>query len=66
MNVTKELIHELYHRNCKDTGYKMDYIKAAIFTASVLKISPLQIWMAFPCLDVMDQVAKGTHPYCKK
>jgi hypothetical protein len=43
----------------------MDEIRAADFVAQLLKLHPLEIWVALGTLQTMKQIAAGTHPVCK-
>lgn len=58
----RELRQEIYIRVCRDSKFKLDYIQAAWLAASMLRCHPLEIWMAMPCMDVMQQIANGDHP----
>lgn len=55
-------IQKVYIRVCRDSGFKMDGVQAATLAAKVIGCSPLEIWLAMPSLNVMDQIAKGDHP----
>lgn len=63
---TRKKCQEAYIRVCRDSGWKMDYIDAAIFTGKLIDIHPLILWGAFSGFDQMDRIAKGEHPVCKK
>lgn len=56
-------IRDLFIRVCRDAGYHSDGVKAAILTAKVFGISPLQVWCAVGSLETMHRLADGTHPY---
>jgi len=60
---THNNIQEAFVRVCQDSGWKMSHIDAAIFTAKVLNIHPLEVWIAFSSLDAMAQIANHSHPY---
>jgi hypothetical protein len=62
MTHTRETIQQMFVRVCRDSGFKLDTMRAATLAARVLGISPLEIWIALPSLNVMDQIAAGTHP----
>lgn len=55
-------IQRAYIRYCRDSRFTLDAVRAAIFTASVLRVHPLEVWLAMPCLDDMDRIAAGSHP----
>lgn len=57
--INNKTITEMYERVCKDSGYKLDMQKAATLTASVLKISPLEVWIGVGSVDKMIQIASG-------
>lgn len=57
----KEL-QDLYIRTCRDSGFGLDSVQAATLVAQMIGCSPLEIWMAMPCLSVMDEIASGKHP----
>jgi len=57
-------IQQFYIRACRDTGWKMDYIRAAQFAGKVLGLSPISIWCAFGDLKLMEKIAAGDHPAC--
>jgi hypothetical protein len=60
--MTREAIQDMFIRTCRDSGFSMDWVRAAQFTADVLKINPLQVWLAMPSADVLEEIAAGTHP----
>lgn len=62
--MTRGDYQRFFIRVCKDSGYRMEYTKAAIFAGKVLGVSPLEFWIAFGDLKVMEQIAKGDHPAC--
>jgi hypothetical protein len=39
----------------------MSAVDAAIFTANVLNIAPLEVWIAIGSMDTMMQIANGSH-----
>lgn len=63
--MTREQIQQFYIRVCRDSGFRLDYIQAAILTSRVIGCSALEIWLAFSSLGVMEEVAKGLHPSTK-
>ena len=63
---TRKEIQDLYIRICRDSLFKMDYIRVAHFVADMLKISAIEVWMAFSNMSTMERIAAGTHPVCKK
>jgi hypothetical protein len=40
----------------------MDYARAAAFAGQVGGFSALDVWLAMPSLDVMQDIASGKHP----
>lgn len=70
MTPSRELIQEIYIRICKDSGFKMDYIQAAILTANVLNADKyvthaLEVWSAIGSFSLMEEIATGKHPVTK-
>lgn len=60
--VARDLVQQVFIRVCRDSGFTLATQEAAALAAGALGLSPLQIWMAMPSLDVMDKIAAGTHP----
>jgi hypothetical protein len=58
-------IQQIYVRVCRDSGFGLDSIRAATLTANMVGCSPLEVWLAMPSLDVMDEIAAGQHPVAK-
>jgi len=58
----RKFIQDLYIRVCRDSGFNMDYIRAAHFAGMVGGFHAMDVWIAMPSLEVMQQIAKGTHP----
>jgi hypothetical protein len=58
----REALQQAFIRICRDSGFQLDAERACALAAKVLGRSPLEIWMAMPSLDVMREVAAGTHP----
>ena len=55
----QKIIRELYIRTCKDSGYQLEWAKAAKFVADELDTHPLQVWVAFPSMEDMKKIAEG-------
>lgn len=55
-------IQMAYIRICRDSGWRMDYIRAAQFVADLYGISALEVWTTFGGLDIMQDIAQGKHP----
>lgn len=55
-------IQMAFIRVCRDSGWRFDHARAAIFVGNLLKISPLEVWTAFGNLDTMEEIARGEHP----
>ena len=64
MKWTRKQIQDLFVRCCRDSNWTGDAIKMAIFTANILKIDPLEVWLAMPSLSVMEDIANHNHPVC--
>lgn len=60
--MTKEAIQKLFIRVCRDSGFRLDEVNAAIITAKAAGIHPLEVWIALPSLTTMAQIARGEHP----
>jgi len=61
----RKTITDLFIRTCKDSGFQLPYDQAAALTAGVLKISPMEVWVACGTLDTMQRIATGEHPACQ-
>lgn len=64
--MTREELRQFYIRTCRDAGWGMDHVKAALFAGRVLGVSPLEFWIAFGDLGLMERIARGDHPVCHK
>lgn len=60
--ISRETKQDLFIRTCRDSGFRLDAIDAAIITANAIGCHPLEIWTAMPSLSVMEKIAKGNHP----
>lgn len=58
----RETIQKAYIRICRDSNFQIEYINAAILTANVLKISPIEVWIAIGDFGAMKKIAKGGTP----
>lgn len=58
--VDRATIQKVYVRVCQDSNYTMNSVDAARLAAQILKISPLEIWIAVGSIDMMDRVAAGS------
>jgi hypothetical protein len=56
------MIQELFIRVCRDSGFTLDAARAAGVAAIAFGCHPLEVWMAMPSLDVMNEIAAGKHP----
>lgn len=61
----RKLKQDIYIRVCKDSGFQLDSTRAAILAANVIGCHPMEIWMALD-VDLMNRIASGEHPVCKK
>tara|TARA_R110000772_G_scaffold99174_2_gene198828 strand:- start:667 stop:873 length:207 start_codon:yes stop_codon:yes gene_type:complete len=66
MPATRKQIQDLFLRVCKDSEYTLEWDRASSLTAAILKIHPLQIWLAMPDIDTLIAIATGDHPITKK
>lgn len=57
----RKAIQMAYIRVCRDSGWRMDYIQAAHFTAKLLGMTAFDIWFTLD-LQTMQKIAKGEHP----
>jgi len=62
--MTREEIQNIYIRICRDSGWRLSHTSAAILSAKVIGLHPLEIWCQFSDMDVMERIAKGEHPAC--
>lgn len=58
----RETIQKLFIRVCRDSGFKLSADRAAVLTADIAGCHALDVWIALPSLDVMSDIAAGTHP----
>lgn len=58
----RKFIQDLYIRVCRDSGFAMEYTRAAHFAGKVGGFHAMDVWTAMPSLQVMEQIAKGEHP----
>jgi len=65
MKYDRTTIQQLFIRICRDTKFKMSAIDAAYLAAKVLDCHPLEIWLAMPSFDTMEEIANGSHLICK-
>lgn len=49
-------------RLCRDSHFSLDFVRAAHLAASMLKCTAFDIYLAFPYLGVMEEIASGQHP----
>lgn len=56
------LVQQVFIRCCRDSGFRLDHVRAAVLAGQVLDVSPLEVWAAMGSFDVMERVADGTHP----
>lgn len=57
----KLTIRQLYIRVCQDSEFQLDMYRAAAMVGRIVGIHPMQVWVAMPDLQVMEQIAAGTH-----
>ena len=57
-----ETIRAVYIRICRDSKFGLPFDQAAALCAGVCGIHPIEVWCAFPYLDIMKEIAAGTHP----
>lgn len=58
------MMQQAFIRVFRDSGYRIDAVRAAILVGMMLHCHPLQVWLAMPSLDVMNAIAAGEHPAC--
>lgn len=66
MDNDRKLKQDLYIRVCKDSGWQLEYIQAAILAGKVLNCHPFEVYSAFGDMDTMRKVASGEHPACHR
>lgn len=66
MKPDRKFIQDTYIRVCVDSGFRLEYIEAAKFVASLLKIHPIEVWVAMGYMDRMEEIATGRHPVVHK
>lgn len=65
MSERRKLIQDMYVRVCRDSGFQLSWEQATKLTAKVGGWHPLDVWMAMPSMDVMEEIAEGKHPASK-
>ena len=63
--MAREGVQRVFVRVCKDSGFKLDMVRAAQLSAKVIGCSPLSIWMTMDT-QTMSEIASGKHPTTKK
>jgi hypothetical protein len=58
----RKFIQDLYIRVCRDSGFTMEYTRAAHFAGKVGGFHAMDVWTAMPSLQVMEQIATCEHP----
>ena len=51
-----------YIRICRDSGFTIEFERAAALTGQLFGITALEVWPCFPYLKDMMDIASGTHP----
>ncbi|ANC85486.1 hypothetical protein A7E77_00365 [Sphingomonas sp. NIC1] len=64
--VERKLRQDLYIRVCRDSGFQLDMYRAAALAGKIGGFHALDVWTAMPSLDVMAQIAAGTHPSARR
>jgi len=64
--LSREQIRNLYIRVCRDSGFQLDYARAAQLAAKVGGFHPMDVWTALPSLSTMRAIAAGDHPACQQ
>ena len=62
----REQIQHIYIRICRDSGFQLEWDRAAHLTAAAIGISTWGVWLAFPSLDRMKAIALGTDPIIER
>jgi len=65
-NVSRQTVQNVFIRVCRDSRWSMDAIKAAKLTGKIVGKHPLLVWADVGTLDIMHQIAAGTHPVCHR
>lgn len=60
--IDRETIQQVYIRVCRDSGFQLGMDRACQLAARIVGKHPLDIWLAMPGLNVMFEIAAGTHP----
>lgn len=58
----RNLIKKVYISVCKDSGFNLHWEDAAVLTADILNILPLEVGLAFNKMHELNQIALGLHP----
>lgn len=64
--MTRKQMQDVFIRVCRDSRFTLDAVRAASLAGLILNRHPLEIWLAMPHYDVMEQIAAGTHPAAQR
>jgi hypothetical protein len=56
--MNRDFLQQLFVRVCRDSGFTLDWPRAAILTGMIAKVDPLMVWMAMDS-ETMDKIARG-------
>lgn len=56
---TPEQIRSLYERICRDSGFELEFDRAAQLVAGALNIHPIDVWTAVGTVEGMKTIANG-------
>lgn len=62
----RKFIQDLYIRVCRDSGFKLEWERAAALAGATGGFHPMDVWNAMPDLDTMRKIAAGNHPAAHK
>jgi hypothetical protein len=63
--MSRALLQQLFIRVCRDSGFTLDWVRAAILTAKIADTDPLLVWLAMD-VSTMERIASGAHPAAVK
>lgn len=58
----RELWRQVFIRVCRDSGFQLSAERACHLTGQIVGAHPLLVWSAFPSMEVMREIAAGSHP----
>ena len=55
----RRLMQQIFIRVCRDSGFRLGPVQAAILTGTICERHPLEVWLAMASSDLMERIASG-------